>query len=50
MELMSTCLEKLLKRVRQPIPERILGKVAVAVSMSCSFYSHSDFCNINYKK
>ena len=30
MELMSTCLEKLQKRLKQPIPERILGKVAVA--------------------
>jgi mitogen-activated protein kinase kinase 7 len=33
MELMSTCLEKLLKRSGEPIPERILGKVAVAVSV-----------------
>ena len=30
MELMSTCLEKLMKKLRSPIPERILGKVAVA--------------------
>ena len=30
MELMATCLEKLLKRLKEPIPERILGKVAVA--------------------
>jgi small neutral amino acid transporter SnatA (MarC family) len=33
MELMSTCLDKLLKRTKTPIPERILGKMAVAVSM-----------------
>lgn len=32
MELMSTCLDKLLKRTRLPIPEKILGKMAVAVS------------------
>jgi len=31
MELMATCLEKLMKRLREPIPECILGKVAVAV-------------------
>lgn len=32
MELMATCLEKLLKKSRQPIPEDFLGKVTVAVS------------------
>ena len=32
MELMATCFDKLLKRVRQPIAESIIGKVAVAVS------------------
>jgi len=31
MELMATCLEKLLKHLHEPIPECILGKVAVAV-------------------
>ncbi|XP_041368873.1 dual specificity mitogen-activated protein kinase kinase 7-like isoform X2 [Gigantopelta aegis] len=31
MELMSTCLDKLLKRTHKPIPERILGKMAVAI-------------------
>jgi len=31
MELMATCLEKLMKRLKEPIPESILGKVAVAV-------------------
>ncbi|XP_022242841.1 dual specificity mitogen-activated protein kinase kinase 7-like [Limulus polyphemus] len=30
MELMSTCLDKLIKRLKKPIPEMILGKVAVA--------------------
>lgn len=29
---MATCLDKLLKRTRQPVPEKILGKIAVAVS------------------
>jgi len=33
MELMATCLEKLMKRLKEPIPECILGKVAVAVSV-----------------
>lgn len=32
MELMGTCAEKLKKRIQGPIPERILGKVTVAVS------------------
>lgn len=31
MELMSTCLDKLLKKTRRPIPEKILGKMAVAI-------------------
>lgn len=34
MELMKTCFDKLLKRVTQPIPESIMGKVTVAVSVS----------------
>lgn len=33
MELMVTCLDKLLKRSKQAIPEDFLGKVAVAVSV-----------------
>lgn len=32
MELMATCFDKLLKRLRQPIIEPIIGKIAVAVS------------------
>lgn len=35
MELMATCLDKLTKRLQEPVPERILGKVAVAVSICC---------------
>ncbi|KAK7473820.1 hypothetical protein BaRGS_00034927 [Batillaria attramentaria] len=31
MELMSTCLDKLLKRTGQAIPEKVLGKMAVAI-------------------
>ncbi|XP_025112798.1 dual specificity mitogen-activated protein kinase kinase 7-like [Pomacea canaliculata] len=31
MELMSTCLDKLLKRTCQPIPEKVLGKMAVSI-------------------
>lgn len=32
MEKMSTCLDKLLRQMQEPIPENILGKMAVAVS------------------
>lgn len=32
MELMASCFDKILKRLRGPIPEEILGKVTVAVS------------------
>uniref|UniRef100_A0A8C9RIH6 Dual specificity mitogen-activated protein kinase kinase 7 n=1 Tax=Scleropages formosus TaxID=113540 RepID=A0A8C9RIH6_SCLFO len=35
MELMGTCAEKLKKRIQGPIPERILGKMTVAVSPTC---------------
>lgn len=31
MELMGTCAEKLKKRIQGPIPEKILGKMTVAV-------------------
>lgn len=34
MELMATCFDKLLKRLRQSIIEPIIGKIAVAVSSS----------------
>ena len=34
MELMASCLEKLMKQLKEPIPECILGKVAVAVRVS----------------
>lgn len=32
MELMDTCLDKLIKKLKQGLPENIIGKVAVAVS------------------
>ncbi|XP_033095994.1 dual specificity mitogen-activated protein kinase kinase 7-like [Anneissia japonica] len=31
MELMATCLEKLMKRLKEPIPEQIIGKMVVAI-------------------
>ena len=34
MELMTMCLDKLLKRLKGPIPEPILGEMTVAVSIS----------------
>lgn len=37
MELMATCFDKLLKRLRQPIIEPIIGKIAVAVRLHLNF-------------
>lgn len=37
MELMATCFDKLLKKSNQPVPENILGKVTVAVSLRFFF-------------
>jgi mitogen-activated protein kinase kinase 7 len=37
MELMATCFDKLLKRLRQPIIEPIIGKIAVAVRLNLNF-------------
>lgn len=34
MELMSTCFDKLLKRLQHPIPEFVLGHVTCAVSVT----------------
>ena len=34
---MSTCLDKLLKRTKTPIPERILGKMAVAIVKALNY-------------
>lgn len=36
MELMATCFDKLMKKLNEPVPEQILGKVTVAVS--CQIY------------
>lgn len=49
MELMGTCAEKLKKRIQGPIPERILGKMTVAVSGNTSHldsrvYPRSTYC------
>ncbi len=37
MELMATCFDKLLKRLRQPIPEAICGKVAVSTLKALNY-------------
>ncbi|XP_065570241.1 serine/threonine-protein kinase dst3-like isoform X2 [Artemia franciscana] len=37
MELMSTCFEKLLKKTQKPVPEQILGKVAVATIKALNY-------------
>lgn len=41
MELMGTCAEKLKKRIQGPIPERILGKMTVAVSEATRIHTHT---------
>lgn len=33
MELMTTCLDKLMKKLQGPIPEEVLGKISVSVSI-----------------
>ena len=40
MELMATCLEKLLKAYKAPFPEHILGKVSFAVGLKHSENSY----------
>ncbi|KAH9488890.1 Dual specificity mitogen-activated protein kinase kinase 7 [Bulinus truncatus] len=37
MELMYTCLDKLLKRTRRPVPEKILGKITVATVKALNY-------------
>lgn len=49
MELMATCFDKLMKKSKQPVPEPILGKVTVAVSVPASlrpstFSEDLNFC------
>lgn len=46
MELMTTCFDKLLKRLGKPIPEEILGKVTVAVSIIHLYKNPRDSCKI----
>lgn len=43
MELMSLCFDKLLKLIKGPIPENILGKLTVSVSIYFIKYSSSFF-------
>ena len=37
MELMATCFDKLLKKLKRPIPEEICGKVAVATVKALNY-------------
>jgi mitogen-activated protein kinase kinase 7 len=37
MELMSMCFDKLMKLIKKPIPEPILGKLTVSVCSHCIF-------------
>lgn len=37
MEMMQTCMDKLLKRLKKPIPESILGKVAMATVKALNY-------------
>lgn len=48
MELMATCFDKLTKKSHQPVPEAILGKITVAVSLPIAIYYEYFF--INQKK
>ncbi|KAG7171813.1 Dual specificity mitogen-activated protein kinase kinase 7-like [Homarus americanus] len=41
MELMATCLDKLTKRYKQPIPEPILGKISVATLKALHYLKES---------
>ena len=45
MELMASCFDKLLKLIRKPIPESILGKLTFFVNIKMIlFYIQSSFC------
>lgn len=37
MELMSTCFDKLLKKIRGPIPEKVIGKLCIAVVRALNY-------------
>jgi mitogen-activated protein kinase kinase 7 len=41
MEMMHTCMDKLLKRLDMPIPESILGKVAMATVKALNYLKTS---------
>lgn len=38
MEQMSTCLDKLIKKLKEPIPEQIIGKMVVSVRLYMPIY------------
>lgn len=48
MELMATCFDKLMKKSKQPVPEPILGKVTVAVSVSASLRPSTFFWRFKF--
>lgn len=51
MELMGTCAEKLKKRIQGPIPERILGKMTVAVSRkNLNTHKNCKTCLFGFRK
>ena len=43
MELMATCFDKLLKQLKQPIPEHICGKVSNLVFLLLNLKSNKRF-------
>jgi mitogen-activated protein kinase kinase 7 len=52
MELMTTCFDKLLKKLKSPIPEPILGKISVAVSHLIYYhliYYINELIELNFK-
>ena len=43
MELMTTCLDKLMKKLSGPIPEEVLGKISVSVSIVSNAFTCKEF-------
>ena len=48
MELMATCLDKLMKKYKQPFPEPIIGKIAVGVSFHYHFFKYLCSIRVNF--
>lgn len=48
MELMTMCFDKVLKKIKQPVPEKILGKITVAVSIYFTFFVFNGKSIINF--